>query len=295
MTIPYGQERFSLSMFLVFINRAMSCVFALSMICVKRENFKSAAPLWKYLVVSMSNVAASTCQYEALKYVSFPVQMLGKSFKMMPVMVWGMYISHKRYTFTDWLVAAAVTGGVTAFLMTGSIVAPTGTDDSPYGLLLLVSFLVCDGLTSTMQEKLFREHATSKFNQMFYVNLCSGIISVFALSASRSFHEGVAFCFNHHLFFKDAVALSATAVASQWFILSQVKEFGALVFAATMNVRQVVSILVSYLTYHHYISWWQCAGLSAVFLALFYKSYVGFSAQSTKDERKNLLDEKPQP
>lgn len=32
----------------------------------------------------------------------------------------------------------------------------------------------------------------------------------------------------------------------RFFIYSQIKEFGALVFAATMNVRQVVSILVSY-------------------------------------------------
>ena len=35
----------------------------------------------------------------------------------------------------------------------------------------------------------------------------------------------------------------------RWCIYSQIKEFGALVFAATMNVRQVVSILVSYVTW----------------------------------------------
>ena len=32
------------------------------------------------------------------KYVSFAVQMLGKSFKMMPVMIWGMIISGKSYS-----------------------------------------------------------------------------------------------------------------------------------------------------------------------------------------------------
>jgi len=34
--------------------------------------------------------------------------------------------------------------------------------------------------------------------------------------------------------------LSGAAVASQWCIYSQIKEFGALVFAATMNVRQAL-------------------------------------------------------
>ena len=71
-------------------------------------------------IVSLSNVIASTCQYEALKHVSFVVQlrdgtrmarvyevvrlclgplwlrMLGKSFKTIPVMMWGMVVSGKR-------------------------------------------------------------------------------------------------------------------------------------------------------------------------------------------------------
>ena len=68
--------------------------------------------------------------------------MLGKSFKMMPVMVWGIIISGKTYGslddsynvmpsnppifmptirgMRDWSVALAVTLGCTEFLMTGS-------------------------------------------------------------------------------------------------------------------------------------------------------------------------------
>merc|ERR1712039_906820 len=64
---------------------------------VKRESLRNSAPLWKYLAISLSNVGATWCQYEALKFVAFPVQMLGKSFKMMPVMIWGIVISQKRY------------------------------------------------------------------------------------------------------------------------------------------------------------------------------------------------------
>merc|ERR1719203_1397503 len=76
-------------------------LFAISMALAKGESLASKAPLWKYLTVSLSNVYASTCQYEALKYVSFPVQMLGKSFKMMPIMLWGIVISGKRYGVQD--------------------------------------------------------------------------------------------------------------------------------------------------------------------------------------------------
>lgn len=225
--------------------------------------------------------------------MSFPVQMLGKSFKMMPVMVWGLIISQKRYTLTDWLIALAVTGGVTEFLMSGSITAKHSAGNSMYGLALLLCFLCLDGFTSTFQEKLFKEHKTSKYNQMLYVNLGSAMVSIFSLLASGALSTALAFCVAHPLFVIDASALSASAVTGQWFIYSQVKEFGALVFAATMNVRQVVSILLSYATYGHSITIAQVFGLLVVFGALFYKSHLGM--MPAKGEEKPLVGKVDEP
>ena len=64
---------------------------------------------------------ASTCQYGALRFLSFPVQMLETSFKMMPVTVWGKIGSGKLCTATDWVIVGGVTGGVTEFLTSGPI------------------------------------------------------------------------------------------------------------------------------------------------------------------------------
>merc|ERR1719335_643295 len=146
MSMPYGAppEKFTDSVFLVFCNRVVAVLFALVMVALKGEDYKNHAPLWKYLAISFSSVYASSCQYEALKYVSFPVQMLGKSFKMMPVMLWGMAVAGKSYGMSDWMIASAITGGVTEFLMTGPI---SGGDEgsSTYGLMLLGGFLHSTG------------------------------------------------------------------------------------------------------------------------------------------------------
>jgi len=296
MTLPYGGkegEVFSFSVFLVFCNRVAAVIFALFMALVRRESFLNKAPLWKYLVISMSNVFASTCQYESLKFVSFAVQMLGKSFKMMPVMLWGMAIGGKSYGARDWFVAAGVTLGVTEFLLTGPTAAPSDHGSSARGLLWLAAFLALDGLTSTMQEKLFKEHKTSKYNQMLYVNGLSCCVSLVTLVTSGTLWPALTFCWAHSRVVFDSLLLSASAVGGQFFIYSQVKEFGALVFAATMNVRQVVSILVSYMTYSHHITALQATGLAAVFLALFYKSYLGLAEAG--GEKQALLQggEKP--
>merc|ERR1719316_2127121 len=178
--------------------------------------------------------------------------------------------------------------------MTGPIASHSSTGNSSRGLLLLLGFLVLDGFTSTFQEKLFKEHATSKYNQMLYVNLGSCLISSGTLIVSGSLSSAVGFALAYPAFIGDAGMLSAAAVAGQWFIYSQVKEFGALVFAATMNVRQVVSICISYVKYGHSITELQILGLAMVFGALFYKSYLGLTAEeetANKAEKMPLLQD----
>eukprot|EP00439_Symbiodinium_sp_Y106_P063865 s305_g9.t4 len=289
MTVAYDGNLFQYSVFLVLCNRLAAVIFAVGMTAAKGESMQNAAPLWKYLIVSLSNVYASSCQYEALKYVSFAVQMLGKSFKMMPVMIWGIIIAGKAYSGRDWLVALTVTLGCTEFLMTGPTHSKVDATNSLKGFLLLGCFLALDGLTSTFQEKLFKEHKTTKYNQMLYINLLSATVSFITLLATGQLAPAVAFGFAHPQFWLDSALLSGSAVASQFFIYSQIKEFGALVFAATMNVRQVVSILVSYLKYHNPVTPLQILGLALIFSALFYKSVAAMLEAPSKEEKKPIL------
>ena len=58
---------------------------------------RPVAPAYAYAAVSLSNVVATTCQYEALKYLTFPLQTLAKCAKMIPVMLWGALILRKTY------------------------------------------------------------------------------------------------------------------------------------------------------------------------------------------------------
>ncbi|CAK9008293.1 unnamed protein product [Durusdinium trenchii] len=293
MTVPYDGALFQYSVFLVLCNRLAAVVFGLVMAVSKGEQLTNQAPLWKYLIVSLSNVYASTCQYEALKYVSFAVQMLGKSFKMMPVMIWGMIISGKSYGLRDWGVALAVTLGCTEFLMTGPTNSKVDSGNSMWGFVLLGGFLALDGLTSTFQEKLFKEHQTTKYNQMVYINSLSATVSTVTLLATGDLVPAIGFGLAHPKFLLDSALLSGSAVASQWCIYSQVKEFGALVFAATMNVRQVVSILVSYVKYHNPVTGLQILGLVIIFAALSWKSLSGL-LKAQDPEKKPLMDaEKP--
>merc|ERR1719460_2795002 len=111
-----------------------------------------------------------------------------------------------------------------------------------------------------------------------------------SLLVSGGFAEALAFCAAHPAFIMDATFLSGAAVGGQFFIYSMVKEFGALAFAATMNVRQVASIIVSYIMYAKPITMLQVGGLMLVFGALFYKSFDSIKESQDKEKSK-LLEE----
>mmetsp|Transcript_9127 Transcript_9127/g.26981 ORF Transcript_9127/g.26981 Transcript_9127/m.26981 type:complete len:353 (+) Transcript_9127:78-1136(+) len=283
MAYPYDGEYFNGSTFLVLYNRLFGVAFAATMTIIMAEDTTCTAPVWKYTLISVTAVGASICQYEALKYVCFTVQMLGKSCKMLPVMLWGITISGKRYVYVDWITALFITAGVAEFLLTGRIASDNSQGTSVRGLMLLVAFVVLDGFTSTFQERLFRQHLTSKYNQMLYINLISAVITALSLLVSGFTSESFSFLVRHPAIIGDASLLSAAAVLAQWFIFSLVQEYGALVFAATMNLRQVVSILASYLAYNHPVTGWQILGLVIVGATLFARSAIGFLAEQAED------------
>merc|ERR1719321_2109592 len=118
---------------------------------------------------------------------------------------------------------------------------------------------------------------------MLYINLFSAVTSLFTLLCTGGLTTAIAFCAAHPRFMLDASFLSMGAVGGQFFIYSMVKEFGPLAFAACMNVRQVVSIIVSYITYAKPVTLLQIVGLAIVFGALFYKSYA---AMEEKEKEK---------
>lgn len=80
MTRSYGAtevegsgERFKDSQFLVFMNRILALTVS-GLWCVLFKQPRHGAPMYKYSFASLSNILSSWCQYEALKYISFPTQ-----------------------------------------------------------------------------------------------------------------------------------------------------------------------------------------------------------------------------
>lgn len=86
-------EMFKQSAFLVLMNRLVASALAFTVIVATYfwsgdktkgvvRGLRGVAPFYAYCGVSFSNITATWCQYEALKYVNFPTQTLGKTGKV---------------------------------------------------------------------------------------------------------------------------------------------------------------------------------------------------------------------
>lgn len=78
--------------FCVFSNRFLAIIIAY-VVCLRvHGTVRCTAPAWAFLPCAISNTTSSWAQYSSLQYVSFPLQNIFKSTKVIPVMLMGMLL-----------------------------------------------------------------------------------------------------------------------------------------------------------------------------------------------------------
>uniref|UniRef100_A0A8C3GN16 Adenosine 3'-phospho 5'-phosphosulfate transporter 1 n=1 Tax=Cairina moschata TaxID=8855 RepID=A0A8C3GN16_CAIMO len=278
MTRTYGAtetdpgEKFKDSQFLVFMNRILAFTVA-GLYCALTKQPRHGAPMYKYSFASLSNILSSWCQYEALKYISFPTQVLAKASKVIPVMMMGKLVSRKSYEYWEYLTAALISVGVSMFLLSSAPHRHASTVTTFSGVVLLAGYIVFDSFTSNWQDALFT-YKMSPVQMMFGVNVFSCLFTVGSLLEQGALLESLRFMARHSEFAAHAVLLSVCSACGQLFIFYTINQFGAAVFTIIMTLRQAFAILLSCLIYGHTVTVVGGLGVAVVFLALFLRVYA---------------------
>ncbi|XP_040468161.1 adenosine 3'-phospho 5'-phosphosulfate transporter 1 [Falco naumanni] len=278
MTRTYGAtetdpgEKFKDSQFLVFMNRILAFTVA-GLYCALTKQPRHGAPMYKYSFASLSNILSSWCQYEALKYISFPTQVLAKASKVIPVMMMGKLVSRKSYEYWEYLTAALISVGVSMFLLSSAPNRHASTVTTFSGIVLLAGYIIFDSFTSNWQDALFT-YKMSPVQMMFGVNVFSCLFTVGSLLEQGALLESVRFMARHSEFTAHAVLLSVCSACGQLFIFYTINQFGAAVFTIIMTLRQAFAILLSCLIYGHTVTVVGGLGVAVVFMALFLRVYA---------------------
>ncbi|XP_058932579.1 adenosine 3'-phospho 5'-phosphosulfate transporter 1 isoform X1 [Kogia breviceps] len=278
MTRSYGAtatlpgERFLDSQFLVLMNRVLALMVA-GLYCILCKQPRHGAPMYRYSFASLSNVLSSWCQYEALKFVSFPTQVLAKASKVIPVMLMGKLVSRRSYEYWEYLTAGLISIGASMFLLSSGPEPHSSPATTLSGLILLAGYIAFDSFTSNWQDALFA-YKMSSVQMMFGVNCFSCLFTVGSLLEQGALLEGIRFMGRHSEFAAHTLLLSICSACGQLFIFYTIGQFGAAVFTIIMTLRQAFAILLSCLLYGHTVTVVGGLGVAVVFAALLLRVYA---------------------
>jgi len=300
MTKTYGDpgEYFEYSGFLILCNRLVSVIFSICVMLYNKESFKAIAPHYSYATISLCNLAATFCQYEALRYLSFPLQTVLKNGKIVVVLAISRLILGKRFGWKDYAIAVGIMIGCSVFGLTGDIISRDVNSDiysMLKGFVIMLTYLFFDGFTSTFQEKLFRGHTMSTNHQMLFVNFYSTLLSLIGLMLSNQLSPSFKFCVDHPNFIYDALELSLCSTFGQQVIYITIKQFGNVVLSTIMTTRQMISIVISSIIYSHHLSLWQWSSAGGVSACLYYSTYLKSSSSTQSPKALKITQESSEP
>ena len=287
MTQSYGgdknSEQFKESEFLVFMNRLSAMVLSGTWILLRRQG-KHGAPFYKFSYSSLSNILSSWCQYEALKYVSFPTQVLGKASKLIPVMVMGKFVSKKTYKYHEYLIACMISIGVSLFLLSVASGKHNSSQTTLSGFCLMLGYMLFDSFTSNWQSKLLVEYKLTSVQVMFGTNVFSTLFTGVSLIQNGGMSSSLTFIYQHPEFGYHAFAISTASAIGQLFIFYTIATFGPLIFTSIMVTRQMFSILLSCIIFRHYLAPQAIFGIMVVFFALVLQVYAKWRIKKLRTE-----------
>mmetsp|Transcript_14342 Transcript_14342/g.28930 ORF Transcript_14342/g.28930 Transcript_14342/m.28930 type:complete len:368 (+) Transcript_14342:32-1135(+) len=233
-----------------------------------------------WIVASLGYQGAHFFGFQSLQYVSFPVQIVCKSCKTIPVMIGEVLIAGERATLKKFVSVILLSIGVILFLFFKPSKKFKHADEFEftwtflYGLFLILLALICDGIYGPYQNKIRNKYKLcGAFNLMFNMNMFQGLFSFIWAVGDGELQEAFHFIQTHSRVVPYLVNFCASMAVGSSFIYLLQRKCGALMVSKTTTVRKLMSVLVSASYFGHPISPVQWIGVVVVFTSKFTAPY----------------------
>jgi UDP-galactose transporter B1 len=228
---------------------------------------------YQMLTLSLTSIASTFTSVRSLRYVIYPVQVLFKSCKPVPVMIFGIILG-KKYPLKKYVNVVIITTGVALFMGGGSSTRSSGTtgaDSTLIGALMLSVSLCFDGATGAYEDKLMAKDSVEPFDLMYNIQLGKAVISFVCLVITNGLPDFIATLNQGGM---SLIFLGLTGALGQVFVFVTISKFGALNCALIGLARKMLSLLLSFVLYGHTLNAAQTVGLAlslAAMIANFYE------------------------
>jgi len=236
----------------------------------KKRGFSAGVPVRDWLVIALGYLGAHEFGLWALAYIPFPMQVVCKSCKAVPVMFGEkLFDSEKKHTRQKEMSVLLMTAGVCAFtLLSGSKKKSAEFELTPtlvMGLGLVLAALVCDGIYGPYQNKICNKHKPSQFHLMLNMNFYELLLAVVICVFDGEFVHGLEFIQKYPEILPNMLYFMTTMGLGNIFIFTLQSNYGALTVTMTTTIRKLISVIVSVLLFGHSIGTMQWVAVVAVF------------------------------
>lgn len=259
--------------------------------------YSTRSLLLRYLQCSAFITSAAPFGFAALSYISYPAMVLGKSCKLVPVMIMNVLLYRRRFAPHKYLVVFMVTTGITLFMYFGSDgkkgkYTSNNNGQTPYanviGITYLLINLALDGAINSTQDEIFTRHKVSGQQMMFWINffctLITSILSVLPLPYIPVIHPSndgkseligaLTFVRNHPSIITPLAQFAFTGALGQLFIFETLQHFGSLTLVTITLTRKLFTMLLSVIVYNHKLTSGQWSGAAVVFAGISVEAWV---------------------
>ncbi|UJR37095.1 hypothetical protein I4U23_029799 [Adineta vaga] len=274
----YGKnDKFTFILSLVFSLCIFNAIVS-KIILIVRKSHRDTTPSVMYAFVSFTYLFAMLSSNYALEFVSYPMQVLGKSAKPVPVMLLGVLLARKRYPLRKYLYVLLIVFGVILFMYKEPKETAKALDEGEIfgiGEFLLFVSLIFDGLTGGIQDRIREKHKVQAYHMMFSMNLWSCLWSFIGVLATGEFYGFIDFLQTYPNTISNILLLGLTGAIGQNFIFLTIEWFGPLTCSIVTTTRKFFTILCSVFIFGNLLTVRQTCATILVFLGLFLEEIHG--------------------
>jgi len=235
----------------------------------------AAVPFPSVALVAVSYLGSMLLSNYSLRYVDYPSSVLAKSVKPIPVMVAGVVMNHRHYSWGKYLRVFLMSVGVAMF-MYHPHEAAAERKVHLFGYALLLASLALDGFTGPFQERLLKK--VDEMTLMYYTNLMAALYLCVAMVLSGEVTVTKQFLMRHPEAALDVAQCALLNAVGQSIIYYTVANWSALACTIVTTTRKFLTILASVVYFGHVLSTQQWLAVILVFgalLAEMQSSYLG--------------------
>lgn len=227
-----------------------------------RGEAQTTIPPSRFAILGLTSMGSTFTSVRSLRFVIYPIQVLAKSCKPVPVMLMGTVMG-KRYNLRKYINVVMIVIGVALFMGGGD--NRKGKDDDEkssssqfLGIILLFISLCFDGGTGAYEDKLMSVHSVQPFDLMYNIQLGKTILAGVSLLVLNQLHIFIQMCQEMGVLL---IALGLSGAMGQVFIFVTIAKFGALTCSIIGLSRKITTLLASIYFYGHHLNGIQVSGL----------------------------------